>query len=511
MAIRVGILTSGGDCPGLNATLRGVAKALYHRMGDKVEIVGIMNGYDGLINGNYREMSPDEFSGILTVGGTILGTKRTPFKKMRVVEDDKVDKVAAMKKNYRAAKLDCLLCLGGNGTHKTANLLSQEGLNIIGLPKTIDNDIYGTDVTFGFHTAVDIATEVIDRIHTTAGSHSRVMCIEIMGNKAGWLTLYAGIAGGADIILLPELPYDIKKVAAAVENRAKAGKNFSILAVAEGAFSVEEDKIDKVAAMKKTYKDAKLDCLLCLGGNGTHKTANLLSQEGLNIIGLPKTIDNDIYGTDVTFGFHTAVDIATEVIDRIHTTAGSHSRCMLVELMGNKAGWLTLYAGIAGGADIILIPERPYTIEKVCAAIENRAKQGKHFSILAVAEGVYDIKESRMKKKERMAKRAEEGITTATNRIARQIEEMTGFETRTCVPGHMQRGGSPSPYDRVLATQFGSYAAKMVADENFGITVAMKNNHVGENKLCDIAGKSRLVPDGHGMLEVARRMGISLG
>ena len=203
MAIRVGILTSGGDCPGLNATLRGVAKALYHRMGDKVEIVGIMNGYDGLINGNYREMSPDEFSGILTVGGTILGTKRTPFKKMRVVEDDKVDKVAAMKKNYRAAKLDCLLCLGGNGTHKTANLLSQEGLNIIGLPKTIDNDIYGTDVTFGFHTAVDIATEVIDRIHTTAGSHSRVMCIEIMGNKAGWLTLYAGMAGGADIILLP--------------------------------------------------------------------------------------------------------------------------------------------------------------------------------------------------------------------------------------------------------------------------------------------------------------------
>ena len=245
MAIRVGILTSGGDCPGLNATLRGVAKALYHRMGDKVEIVGIMNGYDGLINGNYREMSPDEFSGILTVGGTILGTKRTPFKKMRVVEDDKVDKVAAMKKNYRAAKLDCLLCLGGNGTHKTANLLSQEGLNIIGLPKTIDNDIYGTDVTFGFHTAVDIATEVIDRIHTTAGSHSRVMCIEIMGNKAGWLTLYSGIAGGADIILLPELPYDIKKVAAAVENRAKAGKNFSILAVAEGAFSVEEAKMKR--------------------------------------------------------------------------------------------------------------------------------------------------------------------------------------------------------------------------------------------------------------------------
>ena len=175
MKMRVGILTSGGDCPGLNATIRGVAKALYHRMGDKVEIVGIMNGYDGLIHGNYREMEQSEFSGILTMGGTILGTKRTPFKLMRVVGDDKVDKVAAMKKTYKEAKLDCLLCLGGNGTHKTANLLSQEGLNIIGLPKTIDNDIYGTDVTFGFHTAVDIATDVIDRIHTTAGSHSRVM------------------------------------------------------------------------------------------------------------------------------------------------------------------------------------------------------------------------------------------------------------------------------------------------------------------------------------------------
>jgi radical SAM protein with 4Fe4S-binding SPASM domain len=224
MKMRVGILTSGGDCPGLNATIRGVAKALYQRMGDKVEIIGILNGYDGLINGNYRVMAPDEFSGILTVGGTILGTKRTPFKMMRVVGDDKVDKVAAMKKTYKDAKLDCLLCLGGNGTHKTANLLSQEGLNIIGLPKTIDNDIFGTDVTFGFHTAVDIATDVIDRIHTTAGSHSRVMCIEVMGNKAGWLTLYSGIAGGADIILIPEHPYDIKKVAEAVMRRQKAGK-----------------------------------------------------------------------------------------------------------------------------------------------------------------------------------------------------------------------------------------------------------------------------------------------
>ena len=358
MKKRVGILTSGGDCPGLNATIRGVAKALYARMGEDVEIVGILNGYSGLINGDYKEMCEDDFRGILTLGGTILGTKRTPFKMMRVVENDNVD---------------------------------------------------------------------------------------------------------------------------------------------------------KVAAMKKTYKEAKLDCLLCLGGNGTHKTANLLSQEGLNIIGLPKTIDNDIYGTDVTFGFHTAVDIATEVIDRIHTTASSHRRCMVIEIMGNKAGWLTLYSGIAGGADIILIPELPYNIENVCAAIQKRSEQGKTFSILAVAEGVYDVGEAAMKKKERAAARAAAGERTATNRIARQIEEATGFETRVCVPGHMQRGGSPSAYDRVLATEFGTYAAKLVEADHYGVAVAMKNNIVTENALKDIAGKTKLVPETCDMLTVARRMGVSLG
>ena len=344
MKKRVGILTSGGDCPGLNATIRGVAKALYARMGDSVEIVGILNGYHGLITGDYKEMTEDDFRGILTLGGTILGTKRTPFKLMRVVEEDKIDKVAAMKKTYKDAKLDCLLCLGGNGTHKTANLLSQEGLNIIGLPKTIDNDIYGTDV--------------IDRIHTTAGSHSRVMCIEIMGNKAGWLTLYSGIAGGADIILLPEMPYDIDRVCGAVERRAKKGSNFSIIAVAEGALNEEEAKL---------------------------------------------------------------------------------------------------------------------------------------------------------KRKEWTAKRAEAGYTTATSRIAAAVQKKTGMETRVCIPGHMQRGGSPSAYDRVLATQFGSYAAKLVEIERYGVTVALVNGHITANRLEDIAGKTRNVPEGCELLTVARRMGVSLG
>ena len=354
---RIGLLTSGGDCQALNATMRGVVKGLSHNL-TELEVYGFMDGYKGLIYGDYRMLTSRDFSGILTRGGTILGTSRQPFKMMRVPDEKGLDKVEAMKQNYYKLRLDCLVILGGNGTQKTANLLREEGLNIIHLPKTIDNDIYGTDMTFGFQSAVDIATEAIDYIHTTAASHNRVFIVEIMGHKVGWLTLHAGIAGGADIILIPEIPY---------------------------------------------------------------------------------------------------------------------------------------------------------AIENVCAAIEKRAKQGKSFSILAVAEGVYDVEEARMKKKERAAKRAEQGYTTATNRIAKQIEAMTGFETRVCVPGHMQRGGTPSPYDRVLATQFGAYAAKMVEDENYGITVAMKNNHVGENKLKDVAGKSRLVPEGHGMLEVARRMGISLG
>ena len=179
--------------------------------------------------------------------------------------------------------------------------------------------------------------------------------------------------------------------------------------------------------------------------------------------------------------------------------------------MGNKAGWLTLYSGIAGGADIILIPEHPYDIKKVAEAVMRRQRAGKNFSILAVAEGALSTEESKMKRKEWTAKRAAAGYTTATNRIAKQVEELTGAETRICVPGHMQRGGSPSAYDRVLATQFGTYAARLVADDHFGVTVAMVNNHVTANPLVDIAGKTRGVPDDCDMLNVARSMGISLG
>lgn len=359
MKRRIGILTSGGDCPGLNATIRGVAKACYEKFGSSnVEIVGILNGYSGLINNECIEMKESDFSGILTRGGTIFGTKRTPYKMMQVIGDDNVD---------------------------------------------------------------------------------------------------------------------------------------------------------KVKAMKETYKKQKLDCVLTLGGNGTHKTSNLLSSEGLNVIGLPKTIDNDIYGTDVTFGFHTSVDIATEVIDRLHTTATSHGRCLVVEIMGNKAGWLTLYSGIAGGADIIVIPEIPYDIDKLCRAVEKRNKEKKAFSIIAVAEGAFSVAEASLKKKERAKQRALAGITTATSTIAKQIEANTGMEARVCVPGHMLRGGSPSAYDRVLATKFGVRAAQLIGEEKYGYTVAMVDTVITENKLSDIAGKTKFVPKEGQLVKTAKDIGISFG
>ena len=241
---RIGMLTSGGDCQSLNATMRGVAKSLY-KMFDDIEIVGFEDGYKGLMYADYRIMKQSDFSGILTRGGTILGTSRQPFKLMRTPDENGLDKVEAMKHTYYKLKLECLVILGGNGSQKTANLLREEGLNIVSLPKTIDNDLWGSDLTFGFHSAVDVATNAIDCIHTTAASHGRVFIVEIMGHKVGWLALYAGIAGGADIILLPEIPYDIDVVVNAIRSRTKNGKNFTILAVAEGAISKENAALTK--------------------------------------------------------------------------------------------------------------------------------------------------------------------------------------------------------------------------------------------------------------------------
>lgn len=317
--LRIGILTSGGDCQALNAAMRGVIKGLSVKRND-LEIYGFRDGYKGLIYDIADRMTPDDFSGILNRGGTILGTSRQPFKKMRIPDENGLDKVKAMKNNYRKYKLDCLVVLGGNGTHKTANMLREEGLNVVTLPKTIDNDLWGTEMTFGFQSAVDIATDTIDRIHTTASSHSRVFIIEVMGHKVGHVTLQSGIAGGADVILLPEIPYDIDKVAEVVENRFAAGKKFSIIAVAEGAISKEDAKLKK-----KQYK----------------------------------------------------------------------------------------------------------------------------------------------------AKLAERRYPSVAYEIAAALEEKTKREIRVTVPGHTQRGGAPCAYDRVLATRVGAYAAELILNKEYGYMVGI--------------------------------------
>ena len=353
--MKIGILTAGGDCPGLNAVIRGFAKYIYNQIPD-AEIIGIQDGYRGLINGEFNKLKESDFSGILNIGGTILGTSRQPFKQMKV-EDQ-------------------------NG----------------------------------------------------------------------------------------------------------------------------ESRLDQ---MVKNYKKNKLDLVVTLGGAGTHKTASLLSDAGCNVIGLPKTIDNDIWGTDVTFGFHTALEIDTECIDRIHTTAASHGRTMLVEIMGNKVGWLTLYSGIAGGADIILIPEIPYDPDEVCNMVTKRYESGKAFTIIAIAEGAMSKKEANMKKAERLEYR--NGEATATNRLAKYIQENAGVETRTVVPGHIQRGGNPSPYDRLLSTELGSFAGKLVQEGNFGKTVAIINNQITYNRLADVAGKTKYVDADNQMIKIGKSIGISFG
>ncbi|MDR1456176.1 MAG: 6-phosphofructokinase [Tannerella sp.] len=230
--MKIGILSSGGDCPGINATIRGVGKtALMHY---DMTVLGIHNGFSGLMDIDVEELSERSLSGILNLGGTILGTSREkPFRKTanHLDGDNKPDMICF---NYRKLGLDCLVCIGGNGTQKTANKLSRMGLNVIGVPKTIDNDVWGTDITFGFDTAVNIATEAIDRLHSTASAHKRVMVVEVMGHQAGWIALYAGMAGGADVILIPEIEFDIRKVNEVILDRFRRGKPYSIVVLAEG-------------------------------------------------------------------------------------------------------------------------------------------------------------------------------------------------------------------------------------------------------------------------------------
>lgn len=265
-----------------------------------------------------------------------------------------------------------------------------------------------------------------------------------------------------------------------------------------------------IDGIKQTFKKFKLDALVCLGGNGTNTTASLLSDEGFNVIGLPKTIDNDIVGTDETFGFRTAIDVATNGIEAIRTTARSHSRVMVVEIMGHKVGWLGLYAGIAGNADAILLPEIPYDIKKLGKFIKARKAAGHNYSIIACSEGALNIEESKLSKKE--FKKSREAMTQSIGyRVAKELEAETGLETRTSVLGYLQRGGEPSPYDMILATKIGAAAADFLAQKKFGNLVAVKGGEITATPLSTVAGVVKPIPANDPMLQTARNLGICLG
>ena len=274
----------------------------------------------------------------------------------------------------------------------------------------------------------------------------------------------------------------------------------------------DEFGLDKVEAMKHTYKKLRLECLVVLGGNGSQKTANLLREEGLNIVSLPKTIDNDLWGTDMTFGFQSAVDIATTAIDCIHTTAASHGRVFIVEVMGHKVGWLTLHAGMAGGADIILLPEIPYDVDVVVNAIKERTRQGKRFSILAVAEGAISKEDAALSKKELKEKKKNQVVyPSVAYEIGAMITERTGQEVRVTVPGHTQRGGEPCPYDRVLSTRLGAQAAKLIRDKKYGYMVAVDGHEITQVPLQEVAGRLKTVDPESSIIKEAKMIGISFG
>lgn len=372
MTKHIGILTAGGDCPGLNAAIRGVGKAaqgIYN-----MEIIGFLNGFRGLMENRTIRLDGDALSGILTIGGTILGTSRDKPHKMNV-GGNILDMTDAIIENYHSNHLDALICLGGGGTQKNAYRLQQKGLNIITLPKTIDNDVGCTDITFGFDTALGIATDAIDKLHSTALSHDRIIVVEIMGHRAGWLTLGAGIAGGADVILIPEIPYDVNIIAEAIRQRSKKGKNFSIVAVAEGAISKEVHEKINVAQERK--KNAQ-----------------------------------------------------------------------------NKD-------------------------EKKQAALDINELEKEH--------------------------------TGKTMELAKQLEELTRIETRTTILGHLQRGGTPSAADRLLATKIGTKCAQLIHDDIYGVMVAMINNQTVAVPLEEVAGSLKLIPNDHIWIQSARDVGTCLG
>jgi 6-phosphofructokinase 1 len=281
--MKIGILSSGGDCPGINATIRGIGKtAIIHY---NMEVIGIRNGFSGILQKDFQVLDERSLSGILNLGGTILGTSREKSFRKLIIPDDSHSSV--IKETYDGLGLDCIVCIGGNGTQKTSAMLAGIGLNVIGIPKTIDNDVWGTDITFGFDTAVNIATEAIDRLHSTANAHKRVMVVEVMGHHAGWIALYAGMAGGADVILLPELGgFDMNRINDTILDRANRGKPYSIVVVAEGLHTAPGENHPANHIAKKIEKGTGIETretvlgYIQRGGNPSPFDRNLATRLG---------------------------------------------------------------------------------------------------------------------------------------------------------------------------------------------------------------------------------------
>ncbi len=352
----IGILTSGGDTPGLNAAIRGLGKAALYEY--DMEVIGFRDGFRGLMENRIMRLDNRTLSGILSLGGTILGTSRDKPHRMPI--GDKVQDMTDMiYHNYQKHHLDALVCIGGGGTQKNALKLAEKGMNVITLPKTIDNDVVKTDVTFGFDTALGIATNAIDRLHTTAHSHHRIIVVEIMGHKVGWLALGAGLAGGADVILVPEIPYDVETIAEAIMQRSRSGKSFSIVAVAEGAIN------------KKDLESAE--------------------------------------------------------------------------------------------------------------------------------------------KKEGRKKQSEACLESGTLKLAQELEKLTRLESRVTILGHLQRGGTPSARDRVLASHLGTACARYIKEKNFGKMVAIRGESTEVVALEEVAGQRKYIPLDHPWLDAARKVGTCLG
>jgi len=702
--MRIGVLTGGGDCPGLNAAIRAIVRRAVQY---NYEVVGIKNGWAGLMGeAELVPLTARSVAGILPLGGTILGTSRTnPFQRdpqvdvalenlqhgkngaPPLIEQLETYQTAYVQRhtqqvldNIQRHGLDALIVLGGKDTLGVAEQFHRLGVPVVGLPKTMDNDLPETDYCIGFDSAVTRLMDALDDLHTTAMAHHRVIVVEAMGRDTGWVALEGGLAGGADYIVIPEVPCSIADVCARLQARHASGRTFSIVVVSEkaslndvpvrtvdlkdafghvrldrrglGTAVAEEIErrtgfetrtvvlghlhrggsptvFDRVLAtrlgvaavdlvkngdfgqiavfkanrivpvpladvagktrpadpelydlasvffgmrrrpttspikrlgvltgggdcpglnaairavarrafeygfevlgikngwagllgqgeteiltpqsvsgilhtggtilgtsrtnpMKKpelmeqvrqNIQKLGLDALVAIGGDDTLSVATRLHQMGVPVVGVPKTMDNDIQDTDYTIGFDSAVTTVMEALDKLHTTASSHHRAMVVEVMGRDAGWVAVFGGLAGGADYILIPEAPARIADICAHLKQRAERGNVSSIVVISEGA---------KITDMAEEADLGPTDAFGHVrldrrelgesvAKAIERGTGIESRTVVLGHLQRGGSPSVFDRLLATRVGVAAVDLVNAGRFGYVPVLQGNRI---------------------------------